>query len=70
MLIELNYLEYFHNNPTMETEKQINHFLNYCESHPDYMTEYKRSDMILHLYSDASYLSEPEAHSRSGGYFS
>ena len=26
--------------------------------------------MILHIYSDASFISEPEARSRSGGYFS
>ena len=25
--------------------------------------------MILHIYSDASYISEPEAQSMSGGYF-
>ena len=25
--------------------------------------------MILHIYSDASYISEPEARSRSGRYF-
>jgi hypothetical protein len=28
-----------------------------------------RSDMILYIHSDASYLSEPKARSRVGGYF-
>ena len=26
--------------------------------------------MILHIYSDASYISEPESRNRAGGYFS
>ena len=33
------------------------------------MAEYRRSGMILHIYSDESYISEPEAHSRAGGCF-
>ena len=31
--------------------------------------QYKASDMILHIYIDASYLSEPWARSRTGGYY-
>ena len=33
------------------------------------MTEYRRSGRILHIYSGACYISESEAHSRSGGYY-
>ena len=31
------------------------------------MTEYRRSGMILHIYSDEPYISEPEAFRRAGG---
>jgi hypothetical protein len=31
--------------------------------------QYHASDMILHIHSDASYLSENEAKSRAGGFF-
>ena len=36
-------------------------FLNYSATHPDAITEYRKSGMILHIYSDASYISKPEA---------
>ena len=39
------------------------------KTNPDTVTEYRNSGMILHIYSDTSYISEPEARSRSGGYF-
>ena len=57
MLMTLNSMTAVQNKPTVETSKQITLFLNYYESHLYAITEYKRSDMILHLYSDASYLS-------------
>ena len=53
----------------IETAKQITQFINYRATHPDEITEYKKSGMILHIYSDASYISEPEARSRARGYF-
>ena len=43
--------------------------LNYSASHPDAVTEYRRSIIILRIYLDKSYISEPEAGSRAGGYF-
>ena len=43
--------------------------MNYSASHPDAVTEYRRIRMILHIYSYASYISEPEAHIRLGRYF-
>ena len=39
---------------TIETAKQITQFLNYSATHPDAITEYRKSGMILHTYSDAS----------------
>ena len=41
--------------------------LNYAASHPNSTIQYSASDMVLHLHSDASYLSEPGACSRVGG---
>ncbi len=38
-------------------------------THPDTIIQYRASDMILNVHSDASYLSTPKAHSRAGGYF-
>ena len=65
----LNSLVIVNTKPTVDIEKRITHFLNYCASHLDDVIEYKRSDMILRLYSDAPHLSKPEAHSISGGFF-
>lgn len=47
----------------------VTQLLNYAATHPDATIRYHNSDMILHVHSDASYLSEPGAKSRSGGYF-
>ena len=69
MLMALNSLEQVQINPTTETTKYITQFLNYSTSHPYSVTEYRRSRMILHIYLDASYISEPEARIRAGGYF-
>jgi hypothetical protein len=45
------------------------HLLNYCATNPDACLRYKAIDMVLYIHSDASYLSEPKARSRSGGHF-
>ena len=41
--------------------------LNYAATHPNAMIRYTASDMILHIHSNASYLSKPRACSRAGG---
>ena len=69
MLMDLNSLVAVQIKPTIETANQITHFLNYSATHPDAITEYRKSGMILHIYSDVSYISEPEAQSRSRGCF-
>jgi hypothetical protein len=43
--------------------------LNFCATHSDAVIRYHASDMVLHVHSDASYLSEAHARSCSGGYF-
>eukprot|EP00957_Ditylum_brightwellii_P120381 9185224-Ditylum_brightwellii.AAC.1 len=51
---------------TQETAKAVMHLLNYATTHPNAVICYHRSDMILKIHSDASYLSEREARSRAG----
>jgi hypothetical protein len=51
---------------TMQAAVQL---LNYAATHPNATIRFSASDMILHIVSDASYLSASEARSRLGGYF-
>ena len=44
------------------------YLLNYAHTYPDAELIYRKSDMILHVDSDAAYLVAPEARSRAGGY--
>jgi hypothetical protein len=54
---------------TEQTARDAVKFLNYCATHPDAKLRYHASDMILKIHSDASYLSESKARSRSAGHF-
>jgi hypothetical protein len=57
---------------TKGTEKTLNatvQLLNYTATHPDAAVRFHKSGMILYIHSNASYLSEPKARSRVGGYF-
>jgi hypothetical protein len=56
--------------PTTETMAQTRQLLDYLATQEDAVITYARSDMKLAVHNDASYLSEPEAHSRAGGHFS
>jgi hypothetical protein len=53
---------------TKQTMKAIAQLLNYCATHPDAVMRYSASDMVLHIESDASYLSATKARSRTAGY--
>ena len=48
---------------------RMEQFLDYAATHPDAKIRYLASDMKLWVHSDASYLSEPKARSRAGGFF-
>jgi hypothetical protein len=54
---------------TSVTAEKVIKLLNYCNTRPETKIRYHASDMILHIHSDASYLSENEAKSRAGGFF-
>jgi hypothetical protein len=55
--------------PTELTLSLIKQLLDYVATHPDAILTYEKSDMVLAVDSDASYLSEPKARSRAGGHF-
>jgi hypothetical protein len=65
----INVLASEQSNATYNTADKVIKLLNYCNTHPETKKRYHASDMILHIHSDASYLSENEAKSRAGGFF-
>ena len=54
---------------TKPTIKAVTHLLNYAATHTNAILRYHKSEMILHIHSDGSYLSVPKAQNRAGGYF-
>jgi hypothetical protein len=58
-----------HTKATEKAQATTNQLLDYLSTHADATIRYHASDMILHIYSDASYLSVSNARSRLGGLF-
>jgi hypothetical protein len=56
-------------NSTKETLAHTNQLLDYLATQEDAVLTYNRSEMIMAVHSDASYLCEPKAKSRAGGHF-
>ena len=54
---------------TQTTKEKAVHFLMYTATHPNATIKYYKSDMILKIHSDASYLSERQGRSCTGGHF-
>ena len=54
---------------TKVTKNKVHHLLDYLSTHPTFVVTYKASGMILHEDSDDSYLGEPWAKCRAGGYY-
>jgi hypothetical protein len=52
-----------------KTQAATNQMLDYLAAHPDAKIWYHASDMVLHIHSDASYLSVSNAQSRLWGLF-
>lgn len=69
MLVALGTLAAAQTRATAQTDRAIHHFLNYAATHPHTAVRFTKSDMILNVHSDASYLSEPQSRSRVGGLF-
>jgi hypothetical protein len=68
MLHALNVLAASQKRGTQATVEALVHFLNYAATHPNAKIRYSASAMVLHVHSNASYLTEPEACSRAGGH--
>jgi len=69
MLVALGSLAAAQSEGTQATIEACTHLLNYAATHPDAVLRYHASEMILHIHSNASYLSETKARSRAGGIF-
>ena len=69
MLVALNTIAQTQSKPTQQTPKLYNHLLNYCATYPNVGLQYHKSNMVLSIDSDASYLVAPYAKSRIVGYY-
>jgi hypothetical protein len=69
MLMALGTIAAQQSKGTEATATAIVHLLDYCATNPDATIRYQASDMVLRIHSDASYLLEAKARSRSGGHF-
>ena len=55
--------------PMEETMQQTKQLLDYLATQEEAVLTYNKSDMVLTVHSNASYLSKPNACSRTGGHF-
>jgi hypothetical protein len=69
VLMPLNHIVMEQTKVTEKTQAAMNHLLDYLTTHPYDTIRYHASDIILHIHSDASYLSVSNARSRLGGLF-
>jgi hypothetical protein len=69
LLMPLNDIATDQTKATEKTQAATNQMLDYLAAHPDATIRYHASDMVLHIHSDASYLSVSNARSRLGGLF-
>jgi hypothetical protein len=69
VLMPLNDIATEQTKVTAKTQAATNQILDYVATHPDATIGYHASDMVLHIHSDASYLSISNTRSRLGGLF-
>jgi hypothetical protein len=69
VLMPLNDIATEQTKATEKTQAATNQLLDYLATHPDATIRYHTSDIILHIHSNASYLSVSNARSRLGGLF-
>jgi hypothetical protein len=69
MLVALGSLAVVQANPMERTMRKCLQLLDYAASQEDAVITYCKSDMVLAIHSDVSYLSKPKARSRAGGHF-
>ena len=54
--------------PTAATMRAAHRLLGYAKLHPNHVTVFKPSDVMLRVHSDASYLNRPKSGSTAGGF--
>jgi hypothetical protein len=69
VLMPLNDIATEQTKATDKTQAATNQMLDYLATHPDATIRYHAFNMVLHIHSDASYLSVSNARSRLGGLF-
>jgi hypothetical protein len=69
ILVGLSSLAAAQAKPTKQTLSLVKWLLDYTATNPDAILTYKKSNMVLAVHSNASYLSEPSACSHVGGHF-
>jgi hypothetical protein len=69
VLMPLNDITMQQTKAIAKTQAATNQLLDYLATHPDATIRYHASDMVLHIHSDASYLSVSNARSHLGGLF-
>jgi hypothetical protein len=68
LIMPINVLASEQSRATVVTAHKVIKLLNYCNTHPETKIRYHASDIILHIHRYASYLSEKQSKSRSGGF--
>ena len=69
ILIPLNAIAKEQRKSTKKTQAAADKLMYYLEKHPDETIRHHASDMVMHIHSDASYLSVSKSRSRLGGIF-
>jgi hypothetical protein len=69
ILVSLSSLAAAQAKPPKQTLSLVKWFLVYAATNPDAILTYKKSNMVLAVHSNASYLSKPSARSGVGGHF-
>ena len=69
MLMALSAIAVDQADPAENTYEKTLYFLDDVATHPDAIITFKKSNMILAIHSDASYLTEPKARNRAGGHY-
>ena len=69
ILVALSALTSAQSTPAEDTMQRMHHLLDYIATHPDAIVSYAKSNMILGVHSNVSYLNKPKARSCTGGHF-
>ena len=68
MMLTFNIIISEQANSTQATSKKMVYLLNYAAIHPEAITQFFSSVMVLHMHSEASFLSATISKSREVGY--